>query len=96
MALAVSYACYVRGEQNSYARYVAEGLTSIDEHSLERVPDRVLFEGAMRGMVDVLGRRGDQHSEFLDEEETDRLTSEIRQQFGGIGVRIGLEASRRG
>ena len=91
MAIAVSYACYVRGEQNPYARYVAEGLTTIDENALDRVPDRELFDGAMRGMVGVLNRHGDQHSEFLDQEQADPLRAEIRQQFGGIGVRLGLE-----
>jgi carboxyl-terminal processing protease len=91
LAVAVSYACYVRGEQNSYARYVAEGLAMIDENALDRVPDRELFEGAMRGMVGVLHSHGDQHSEFLDQDDADPLRSEIRQQFGGIGVRIGLE-----
>jgi carboxyl-terminal processing protease len=42
-------------------------------------------------MVGVLNRHGDQHSEFLNQEEADPLRVEIRQQFGGIGVRIGLE-----
>jgi carboxyl-terminal processing protease len=91
LAVAISYACHVRGEKSSYARYVAEGLTTIQENALEQVPDRELFEGAMRGMVDVLKDLGDKHSEFLDQEATESLRSEIRQQFGGIGVRIGFE-----
>jgi hypothetical protein len=65
LTVAVSYACYVRGEQNPYARYVAEGLAAIDRGALETVPDRELFHGAMKGMVGVLGRYGDEHSEFL-------------------------------
>ena len=88
--IAVSYACYVRGEQNPYARFVASGLAAIDEDAMERVPDRELFNGAMQGMVDVLHRHGDEHSEFLTEDEADPLRAEIRQQFGGIGVRIRL------
>jgi carboxyl-terminal processing protease len=39
----------------------------------------------------VLKDHGDQHSEFLDQDESESLRTEIRQQFGGIGVRIGLE-----
>jgi carboxyl-terminal processing protease len=66
-------------------------LAEIHENSLQRVPDRDLFDGAMRGMVSVLNERGDQHSQFLDEEETVQLSGDIRQQFGGIGVRIGFE-----
>ena len=88
LAMAVSYACYVRGEQNPYARHAASGLAAIDEGSLERVPSRELFDGAMRGMVRVLERHGDEHSQFLNDEEADPLRSEIRQQFGGIGVRL--------
>ena len=90
LATVLSYACYVRGEQNPYARHVASGLAAIDEGSLEPVPRRELFDGAMEGMLAVLRRYGDEHSEFLLEEEADPLRSEIRQQFGGIGVRIRL------
>jgi carboxyl-terminal processing protease len=91
LATALSYVCYVRGEQNPYARYVADGLAAIDRDSLEPVPDRELFQGAMDGMVKVLRRYGDDHSQFLAEEDAAPLRMEIRQEFGGIGVRIGLE-----
>ncbi len=88
LAIATSYACYVRGEQNPFARHVASGLSEIDAGSLERIPSRELFEGAMEGMVDVLERHGDEHSQFFSDEEADTLRGEIRQQFGGIGVRL--------
>lgn len=91
LATVVSYACYVRGEQNPYARYIADGLVAIDEGSLEAVPDRELFDAAMEGMVGALRRYGDEHSQYLPEEEADPLRTDIRQQFGGIGVRIGFE-----
>jgi carboxyl-terminal processing protease len=70
---------------------VAEGLSTIDESALDRVPDRELFDGAMRGMVGVLDRRGDPHSKYLNREDAEPMRTEIRQQFGGIGVRIGFE-----
>jgi carboxyl-terminal processing protease len=54
------------------------------------VPSRELFDGAMRGMVGVLNKHGDQHSEYLNEAQANPLRSEIHQQFGGIGVRIGF------
>jgi carboxyl-terminal processing protease len=91
LAIVVSYACYVRGDQNPYVRYVAEGMAAIDANSLDPIPDRELFNGAMDGMVGVLDKHGDEHSEFLPQDEADPLRSEIRQQFGGIGVRIGFE-----
>jgi carboxyl-terminal processing protease len=91
LATAISYACYVRGEQNPHVRYIGDGLDAITQGALESVSDQELFDGAMRGMVDVLARHGDEHSKFLPEAEADPLRTEIRQQFGGIGVRIGFE-----
>ncbi len=90
LAVVVSYACYLRGAQNPYARYVAEGLASIQTGALDSVPSRELFDGAMQGMVGVLHEHGDAHSQFLNEAEANPLRSEIHQQFGGIGVRIGF------
>lgn len=84
----VSFACYVRGGQNPYTRYLASGLDAIDQEAIEKIPERELFDAAMEGMVGVLHKHGDKHSEFLTEEEADPLRAEIHQQFGGIGVRI--------
>ncbi|MCH7750615.1 MAG: S41 family peptidase [Planctomycetes bacterium] len=86
----VSYACYVRGEQNPYPRYVAAGYSVIDRWSLEDVPDEELFEGAMRGMVAVLGKHGDEHSLFVNQEERAAFREDLTQEFGGVGVRIRL------
>lgn len=93
LAVAVSYVCYTRGEQNPYRRYVANGLTAIEEHGLEPVGGRELMAGAMDGMVAVLRARGDQHSQFLSESEAGPLRNEIHQQFGGIGVRLRFEGN---
>ena len=84
----VSYACYLRAEQNPYARYVAVGYSVIDRWSLEEVPDQQLFEGAMRGMVGVLAAQGDEHSLFVDEQQRDTFREDLSQEFGGVGVRI--------
>jgi C-terminal processing protease CtpA/Prc len=88
VATAASYACYVRGAQDPYVRYVASGFAAIEHGSLAEVPSPELFNGAMRGMVEVLHEHGDQHSQFIPEQEADPFRVEIRQQFGGIGVRI--------
>jgi carboxyl-terminal processing protease len=84
----------VRGE-NPHARYVAEGLTSIQDYSLESVPPGELFDGAMQGMVDVLHKHGDAHSQYLNEAKANPLRSEIHQQFGGVGARIGFKGEPR-
>jgi carboxyl-terminal processing protease len=90
LTTAIAYACYVRGERIPHARYVASGLTAIQEGALERVPGDELLDGAMHGMVEVLRQHGDEHSQYLPGDEADPLRTEIRQQFGGIGVRIRL------
>jgi carboxyl-terminal processing protease len=88
VAAAVSYVCYVRGDQTPYARYASSALATIEEHSLEPVAPRELFDAAMQGMVGVLHEYGDEHSRFFDQRETEVLMDEIHQHFGGIGVRI--------
>jgi carboxyl-terminal processing protease len=86
----ISYACYVRAEQNPYARYVAAGFSVIDEWALEKAPDQELFNGAMHGMISVLHRHGDQHSEFVDANQQAAFTEEYDQEFGGVGIRLRL------
>ncbi len=86
----ISYVCYVRAEQNPYARYVAASYSIIDQLSLQEMPDQQLFEGAMRGMIDVLHKSGDEHSAFVNEQQRDIYREEMAQQFGGVGVRIRL------
>lgn len=84
----VCYACYIRAEQNPYARYVAAGFSAIDELSLTEVPDQELFNSAMNGMIDVLHKHGDEHSQFVDAEVSEAYREEFSQEFGGIGVRL--------
>ncbi|NOY30616.1 MAG: S41 family peptidase [Planctomycetes bacterium] len=88
IAALVSYACFVRAEQNPYARYVAGGYSVIDRWALHETSNQDLFEGAMRGMVEVLQKQGDEHSLFIDEEQRDLFRVELTQEFGGVGVRI--------
>lgn len=80
--------CFLRGEQDPYARYTLEGYEKIDRYALDDVPDRELFQGAMRGMVEVLRERGDPHSSFTDETHTRLFLQDIAQEIGGIGVRL--------
>lgn len=85
-----SYVCYVQGAQNPYGRYVANGLAAIEDHSLEPVASRELFDDAMEGMVKALQEHGDQHSQFLSETKAGQLRGEIHQQVGGIGEHAAL------
>ena len=91
-AIAVWLLCVARDERNPYARYAARGYRLIDELALEEPTDRELLVGAMRGMVAVLRERGDEHSAYIEPRDAEPLLAEMRQEFGGIGVRIQLEA----
>ena len=84
----VSYACYVRAEQNPYSRYVAAGFSVIDEWALNAAPPQELFNGAMHGMIAVLHKHGDQHSEFVDADQQAAFSEEFDQEFGGVGIRL--------
>jgi carboxyl-terminal processing protease len=84
----IAYACFMRAEQNPYARYVATGYSLIDHWSLVAPNDQELFDGALQGMVEVLHKHGDEHSMFVDEQDRDLFREDLIQEFGGIGVRI--------
>ncbi|MCH2113904.1 MAG: S41 family peptidase [Pirellulales bacterium] len=84
----ITCACYVRAEQNPYARYVAASYKVIDRWSLVDTPDQTLFEGAMEGMVRALKERGDEYAVFVDEAHREHFREDMRQEFGGVGVRI--------
>lgn len=88
VAIAISYACFVRGEQNPYARFISSSFDEIESSAYERVPNEELFNSALEAMVGVLEKHGDPHSQFIPSDEADPYQAEIRQQFGGIGVRI--------
>ncbi len=84
--VALAVLCYNKGEQDPYARYLRDGFQKIDTLALDDVPDELLFEGAMAGMVNVLKERGDPYSELLEPQAAKRMGEELSQEFGGIGV----------
>lgn len=89
--LAIGLLCFSRAEQNPYARYASRAFRLIDDNSLENPPDEEVFSGAVRGMVAVLRQRGDVHSAYLEPEIATSFGQEMRQQFGGVGIRVGME-----
>ena len=86
----VSLVCQRRSPRNLHARYVSDGYSRIDEWSLDPPADEELMAGAMRGMVDVLRRRGDEHSGYFKPRAAELLRESMRGDFGGVGVRIQL------
>src|SRR5690349_2635730 len=88
VAIAVAYACFVRGEQNPYARFISSSFDEIERSAYQRVPNDELFNSALKAMHGVLANHGDEHSQFTPSADADPYQPEIRQQFGGTGVRI--------
>lgn len=56
----------------------------IDRNYVKDVDRKVLMEAAIKGMIGKL----DQYSSFISEDDMERFTREIEQQFGGIGISV--------
>jgi len=65
--------------------------TTVVEHIrnyyVTEVPDNVLFENAIRGMLNGL----DPHSAYLDEAEFDDLRANTSGKFGGLGIEVTMD-----
>lgn len=94
-ALCFGLLCAAHSQQNPFARYVSHGYQLIDEYSLIQPDDDQLFEGAMQGMVAVLRSKGDEHSAYMKPSLANPLRDEMRQEFGGIGIRIQMKGEPR-
>ncbi|QDU90797.1 putative CtpA-like serine protease [Pirellulimonas nuda] len=86
VAVAVALVCASRVERNPYARYVSDGYRLIEQYALAPPSDDALFTAAMQGMVSALRRGGDEHSDFLPQDQADPLRDELSQSFGGLGL----------
>jgi carboxyl-terminal processing protease len=82
LAVVVSIACYERATRSRYIATLAEALHVIEGAYVEEVDKRVLFEGAMHGMLDKL----DTYSSYIPPEEFLKFKESIDQEFGGIGI----------
>ncbi len=82
----ISLACYEKAEHNRYAAVFSDAMQIIEGKSLERVEPRVLFEGAMDGMVGKL----DEHSAFISPDDFRRFQESLDQEFGGVGIVVEL------
>jgi carboxyl-terminal processing protease len=60
----------------------------VEKNYVEPVPGTELVKDALKGMLSRL----DPHSDYMDQEQYQQMTSVTRGQFGGIGVELTLEA----
>jgi carboxyl-terminal processing protease len=84
VAAVASLACYQRAAKNRYVGTLAEAMNLIDNHYVDPVDDRELFEGAMIGM---LGRL-DPYSSYTNPKDYKRFNEGMSQQFYGIGIMV--------
>ena len=68
-------------------RAFAEVLDRIRSAYVEEVDDRVLFENAIKGMLQGL----DPHSAYLDGEDFEELQESTSGRYGGVGIEVGIE-----
>ena len=86
IAAILSVACYSVSARNRYANIFAEALNVVEQRALQSMSREDLFDAAMDGLVSKL----DRHSRYLHDDDLDSFQISIDQQFGGIGVFIGL------
>ena len=89
----VSLVCYQQADSAHRSRYgrmfdaFVEVLEEVDEHYVERVDDRELFEGALQGMVSQL----DPYSSYLGPAEATESRQSLDGEFGGIGIEVSFD-----
>ena len=82
-------------QEESPAQYISifrHVFDFIQNHYVEEVNSRALFEGAMTGMFDTLG---DPYSAFLPESEMSDMNETTQGNFGGVGLYISPKPASR-
>ena len=82
IAAIVSLACYQQALMSHYGATLTEALNIIDREYIDPVDSRVLFEGAMDGMVGRL----DPYSGYTPPAEYNHFQETMDGEFGGIGI----------
>ena len=83
----LSMVCYQRADRTPYAAVFSHVLHLISDRYVDHVEPRVLFEGAMQGMVDQL----DEHSAFIGPDLRPEFQADLDQEFGGIGIQVAVD-----
>lgn len=65
----------------------SNAISLIKKYYVKEVDDRVLFDNAIRGMLNGL----DPHSTYLDEDDLKELQTTTNGEFGGLGIEVTME-----
>ena len=64
----------------------ADTLDQVERNYVEQVSRRELLEAAIQGVLAKL----DQYSDYISPDEFDRFRTGVENEFGGIGIRVGM------
>jgi carboxyl-terminal processing protease len=79
-----SIICYERAARNRYLDTLAQAMNIVREDYVDEVEPRLLFEGAMDGMMNQL----DMYSSYSPPQEYSQFKEQMDGEFPGIGVMI--------
>jgi carboxyl-terminal processing protease len=83
-----SWLCYQRAARNRYAQALTEAMNIVSTNYIAEVEPRVLFEGAMDGMIGKL----DPYSGYTSPDELNQFQQQIEGEFVGIGIVVDHDA----
>ena len=69
---------------------LADTIDQIDRNYVEQVSRRELVEAAIEGAI----RKLDAYSDYIDPEELDNFKVEVDNEFGGLGIQIGMQSGQ--
>jgi len=87
----VSSILWARPDTYTQLRIFNQVLKEIENSYVDDLPADSLIQGAIDGMIEVLG---DPHTDFLSKEEYEALMISTKGEFGGIGATIGQRNER--
>jgi carboxyl-terminal processing protease len=87
VATLISLACYARAARNRYADTFSQAMNVVTRDYVDEVEPRLLFEGAMDGMMDQL----DMYSGYTPPQEYMQFKEQIDGEFPGIGVMVEVD-----
>ena len=82
IAVLGSWLCYQRAARNRYAATLTEAMNIVTASYIHDVEPRVLFEGAMDGMIGKL----DPYSAYTSPEEFNQFQQQMEGEFTGVGI----------
>ena len=72
-------------DPRAYAEWIYSVFNYVYSNYIDEVDPKVLYEGAMRGLMDAFG---DPHTQYLDSSQQRTMDDTVNGSFGGVGLLI--------